>query len=160
MVNCLGKATGGKSGVACGAFTLIEVMVAFFIFGLVISGMIYGYVQANRMAEWSSMSQGAQSYAMQGLEQARAAKWDTQVWPQSVGPGTGDWLGVTNLPPQVDTNDVPQSGAPLLLTNRVYITKVSDNPPLRQIRSDVIWTFPLTGYTYTNTVITLRAPDQ
>jgi type II secretory pathway pseudopilin PulG len=160
MVNRLGKATGCKSGIACGAFTLIEVMVGFFIFGLVISGMIYGYVQANRMAEWSSMSQGAQSYAMQGLEQARAAKWDTQVWPQSVGPGTGDWLGVTNLPPQVDTNDVPQSGAPLLLTNRVYITKVSDNPPLRQIRSDVIWTFPLTGYTYTNTVITLRAPDQ
>ena len=155
-----GEATGCKSRIACDAFTLIEVLIGFTIFGLVISGMIYGYVQANRLAEWSSQSLGAQSYALQGLEQARAAKWDTQVWPQNVGPGTGDWLGVTNLPPQLDTNDVPQNGAPLLLTNNVYITCISSNPPLRQIRSDVVWSFRLTGTLYTNTVITLRAPDQ
>ncbi|HXR04763.1 MAG TPA: prepilin-type N-terminal cleavage/methylation domain-containing protein, partial [Verrucomicrobiae bacterium] len=45
------------------AFTLIEVMIGFFIFGLVTAGMIYGYVEANRMAEWSSQSLAAMSYA-------------------------------------------------------------------------------------------------
>jgi prepilin-type N-terminal cleavage/methylation domain-containing protein len=141
-------------------FTLIEVIITFAIFGMVASGMIYGYVQANRMAEWSSSSLGAQSYALQGVEQARAAKWDTQVWSTNTGPGTGDELGLTNYY-QIDTNDVPSTGAPILLTNYIYITQVgSGSPPLRQIRSDVVWTFSLTGKVYTNTVITLRAPDQ
>src|ERR1019366_4307855 len=136
-------------------FTLIEVLIAFIVFGIVSSGVIYGYVQANRMAEWSSMSLGAQSYAIQGLEQARAAKWDTQVWPQT----NGDYLGLTQYS-QVDTNDVPTTGAPLLITNKIYITQISASPPLRQIRSDVEWIFPLTGRVCTNTAITLRAPDQ
>jgi type II secretory pathway pseudopilin PulG len=141
------------------AFTLIEVLIAFLIFGLVSAGIVFGYVQANRMAEWSSMSLGAQSYAIQGVEQARAAKWDTQVWPQTTGPGTGDWLGTTNYS-QVDTNDVPTTGAPILLTNYIGIMNVSTSPPLRQITSQVVWAFPLTGVLFTNTVITLRAPDQ
>jgi prepilin-type N-terminal cleavage/methylation domain-containing protein len=136
-------------------FTLIEVLIAFVIFGIVSSGVIYGYVQANRMAEWSSMSLAAQSLAAQGMEQARAAKWDTQVWPQT----NGDFLGQTQYF-QVDTNDVPTTGAPLLITNYLSITNISASPPLRQIRSDVVWTFPLTGRVFTNTVITLRAPDQ
>jgi prepilin-type N-terminal cleavage/methylation domain-containing protein len=140
-------------------FTLIEVLIAFLIFGMVASGMIYGYVQANRMAEWSSMSLGAESYASQGLEQARAAKWDTQAGTTNIGPGTGDWLGQTNYS-QTDTNDVPTSGAPLLLTDYISITNILGGPPLRQIRSDCVWTFPLTGQLYTNTMITLRAPDQ
>ena len=139
----------------------MEVLIAFLIFGLAISGMITGYVQANRMAEWSSMSLGAQSYALQGVEQARAAKWDTQVFPATnTGPGTGDELGLTNYY-QVDTNDVPTTGQPLLLTNYISITQVGNgSPPLRQIRSDCAWVFPLTGKVYSNTVITLRAPDQ
>ena len=65
MVFHPGKAAEGKSRVACAAFTLIEVMIAFVIFGLVTSGMIYGYVEANRLAEWSSQSLAAMSYASQ-----------------------------------------------------------------------------------------------
>jgi type II secretory pathway pseudopilin PulG len=140
-------------------FSLIEVLIAFLIFGMVASGMIYGYGQANRMAEWSSMSLGAQSYALQGLEQARAAKWDTQTGTTNIGPGTGDWLGQTNYF-QVDTNDVPTSGAPIFVTNYITITNIPSSVPLRQIRSDCVWTFALTGQLYTNTVISLRAPDQ
>jgi prepilin-type N-terminal cleavage/methylation domain-containing protein len=140
---------------AVAGFTLIEVLIAFLIFGMVSSGIIYGYIQANRMSEWSSMSLGAQSYALQGLEQARAAKWDTQVWPQT----NGDYLGQTQYS-QVDTNDVPTTGAPLLITNYISITNIWTSPPLKQIRSDVVWRFPLTGRLFTNTVITLRAPDQ
>jgi type II secretory pathway pseudopilin PulG len=140
-------------------FTLMEVLIAFMIFTLVISGMIYGYVQANRIAEFSSMSLGAQSYALQGAEQARAAKWNSQMWPITNGPGTGDELGQTQYT-QIDTNDVPTSGAPLLLYDTITITNLSTSPALRLIRSDVTWVFPFTNITNRNTVVTLRAPDQ
>ena len=153
-------------------FTLIEVMVSFLIFGMVISGLIYGYVQINRMAEFSSMSLAAQSFASQGLEQAKSAQWDYVRWPNTnYGPGTGDelgfppWIGYTNLPPDTNTMDVPTTGAPIYVVNYVTITNVlcslnPSNPPLRQIRSDCVWTFPLTGQLCTNTAIALRAPDQ
>jgi type II secretory pathway pseudopilin PulG len=146
------------------AFSLIEVMIAFLVFGMVTAGILYGYVQANRIAEWSSMSLGAQSYASQGVEQAIAAKWDTEA----NGEVTADFLPplsytlATNYS-QVDTNDVPQSGAPLLLTNYISIAwkdNLTNGPYLRQITSQVVWRFPLTGKLFTNTLITLRAPDQ
>jgi prepilin-type N-terminal cleavage/methylation domain-containing protein len=152
------------------AFTLIEVMMAFVIFGLVSAGVLYGYVQANRIAEWSAMSLGAQSYAVQGIELARAAKWDTEAngevtadfWPATNNNGVYvDWT--TNWP---GTNDVPQSGAPLVLTNYIQITQLyptnlnSTGPFMRQIVSQAVWRFPLTGKYFTNTVTTLRAPDQ
>lgn len=160
-----------KNGTRLG-FTLVEVLVAFFVFGLVVSGLIFGYVQVNRLAEFSSMSLAAQSYASQGMEQAKSAQWDYVRWPQTnYGPGTGDELGFppsigyTNLPPVVDTLDVPTSGMPIYITNYVTITNIFANLnlsyiTLRQIRSDCVWTFPLTGQLCTNTAITLRAPDQ
>ena len=137
-------------------------MIAFAIFGLVTAGILWGYVQANRLAEWSSMSLGAQSYASQGIEQARAAKWDTEAnnevtadfLPVPLSPGYTNWT-------VMDTNDVPTSGAPLLLTNYMQISNISTNSPfLRQIKSQVVWRFPLTGQLFTNTIMTLRAPDQ
>jgi hypothetical protein len=62
--------------------------------------------------------------------------------------------------------DVPIKGDPgtndtaFRVTNIVYLTAISSNPPLRQIRSDCVWTFPLTGLVQTNTVILLRTSDQ
>ena len=64
--------------------------------------------------------------------------------------------------------DIPVSGAPIYITNNVYITKISDTPPLRQIKSECVWEFrPAEAGTnlsqrvfFVNTVITLRAPDQ
>jgi type II secretory pathway pseudopilin PulG len=146
------------------AFSLIEVMIAFLIFGLVTAGILYGYVQGNRIAEWSSMSLGAQSYASQGIEQAMAAKWDTEA----NGEVTADYLPPTSFTvatnySQVDTNDVPQSGAPLLLTNYMsiaWIDGLTNGPYLREIKSQVVWRFPLTSKLFTNTIVTLRAPDQ
>ena len=156
----------GKSGNGHSrdAFSLIEVMIAFLIFGLVTAGILYGYVQANRIAEWSSMSLGAQSFASQGVEEALAAKWDTQANGQVVAdllPPTS-FTSPTNII-QVDTNDVPQSGAPLLLTNYVSISwkdNLTNGPYLRQIKSQVVWKFPLTSKIFTNTIILLRSPDQ
>ncbi len=155
-------------------FTLVEVMVSFIIFGMVVSGLIYGYVQINYMAEWSSMSLAAQSYASEGLERTKSAQWDYVRWPNTnYGPGTGDELGFspnigyTNLPPVADILDVPTTGAPIFITNYVRIQNVLTNwvaangiPFMRQVRSDCVWTFPLSGKLCTNTAIAYRAPDQ
>jgi prepilin-type N-terminal cleavage/methylation domain-containing protein len=144
------------------AFTLAEVLTAIVILALLMGGMAYAYLQANRMAEWSAMSLAAQSYAAQGLEQVRAAQWNFEQWPPTnSGPGTGDEL----KPPQTITQtndplDIPTTGQPINATNIITITDISfNNCPLRQVRSDCIWTFPQTGRLYTNTMITYRAPD-
>src|SRR6185312_14455979 len=107
--------------------TMIEVMVSLIIVVMIAAGVLYGYVQANRMAEWSSMSLTAQSYAVQGAERAKSAQWNSRQFPYTNGPGTGDELppGTNAFAPsfiEVDTNDVPQTGTPLLLTNYIYVT--------------------------------------
>ena len=141
------------------AFTLVEVLIAFALMMMVLAGVFYSYAQADRVAQWSAMSLAAQSYASQGLEAVRSAQWDTQV------DTNGDQLPATNssttaLPPQLGTLDVPQTGAPITVTNYIYETTNQVSPPLREIRSVVVWTFPLTGKKFTNTVVTLRAPDE
>jgi type II secretory pathway pseudopilin PulG len=154
--------------IAANAFTLVEVMIGFCIFGMVTSGMIYGYVQANRIAEWSSQSLAAMSYASQGMEQMRSAQWCAEEFSTGSGQGTTDVLLMTNQPDgswgywtnQVDSLDIPSTGAPIYVTNYLYVTSISTNPPLRRIVSQVVWTFRLTGELFTNTIITLRAPDQ
>jgi prepilin-type N-terminal cleavage/methylation domain-containing protein len=148
-------------------FTLVEVLIAFVIFTITISGLLYGYIQANRMAEWASMSLAAQAYATQGVELARSAQWNSQQFPYASGPGTGDelppdpTLGYTNYS-LTDTMDVPQTGALITVTNSTTVSTIpaSGNVMLRQIRCDVYWTFPLDGILCTNTAITLRGPDQ
>jgi prepilin-type N-terminal cleavage/methylation domain-containing protein len=148
-------------------FTLIEVLIAFVVFTITISGLLYGYIQANRMAEWASMSLAAQSYATQGVELARSAQWNSQQFPYASGPGSGDELppdlisGTTNYS-LTDTMDVPQTGALITVTNKTTVSTVPQpgNVMLRQIRCDVYWTFPLDGTLCTNTAITLRGPDQ
>jgi type II secretory pathway pseudopilin PulG len=151
-------------------FTLIEVLIAFGIFVIVTAGLIYGYVQANRTATWSSWSLAAQSIASQGLERARAAQWnELPSSPYTNGPGTGDeWPPVTNSIGTVlatqDTNctlDVPSTGQLIYVTNYIYVGDIGGgSPKMRMIRSDCLWTFPLTGQLCTNSAITLRAPDQ
>jgi prepilin-type N-terminal cleavage/methylation domain-containing protein len=133
-------------------FTLTEVVVAMAITTGTFAVVIYGYVGANYRAEWSSNSLAAQSLAMQGVEQARAAKWEPQLSPAV------DELGTTNYT-QVDTLDVPTSGTPVYATNYISITTASANPPLRQLRADCVWMLGRRG-PFTNTTITLRAPDQ
>ena len=140
-------------------FGLGELLVAFGIMCVIFGGLVYGYVQANRMSEWSSMSLAAQSYASQGSEQARAADWAPRSYPVK------DELPPTNYT-FVDFMDVPIKGNPtntdfsFWVTNFVTVSNYSVNPPLRIIRTDCRWTFPLTGAMQTNTVILIRAGDQ
>jgi prepilin-type N-terminal cleavage/methylation domain-containing protein len=137
---------------AASGFTLAEVVIAIAVLAIIIQGVIYGYIDSSRRAEWNGRSLAAQSLALQGVEQARAAKWDPQAWPI-----------VDELPPtnyvEIDTLDIPLAGQAIYGTNYISITTVSLNPLLRQIRADCVWNF-LGGRCFTNTVITFRAPDQ
>jgi Tfp pilus assembly protein PilV len=162
----------GRRGRA--GFSLVEILIAFLLFGMTVSGLIYGYEQANRMAEMSSMSLAAQSIAQQGMEQAMSAQWDSQMYPVTNGPGTADEIRLFNNAgvctnsdvtshtnySQTDFLDVPSTGAQISIMNYISVTNISINPPLRQIRSDCVWTLPLDGKSYTNTVVTQRAPDE
>ena len=140
-------------------FGLIEILISIGILVTVFSGIIYGYVQANRMSEWSSMSLAAQSYASEGAEQVRAGNWSPRAWPPV------DQTTLTNYSFK-DIMDVPIKGDPtntdfsFFVTNYIAVTSYSANPPVRQIRCDCVWIFPLTGKVQTNTVILLRAGDQ
>jgi prepilin-type N-terminal cleavage/methylation domain-containing protein len=143
---------------ACTAFTLMEVLISLVIFALVTAGIVYGYAQSNRFAEWSEMSLAAQSIASEGVEQARAAVWSTSTA-----------TNIDNLPPTTYTNanymEIPSSGQSLGGTNYTYtnyisVTTVTANPPVRQILVQCIWKFPLTGKLFTNTVVSQRAEIQ
>ena len=161
--------TKAKNHGSVAGFTLVEILVATAIFVLVSSGIIYGYVQANRMAQWSAISLAAQAYASQGAEQARSANWNPHGYPMTSNyPGAFDEISPTN---EVfgGTNcilDVPSKGSPsstnfpFFVTNYVTITNVSVNPYVRQIRSDAVWQFYVTGNLYTNTTILLRTANQ
>jgi len=159
--------------IAANGFTLVEVLMGFALMTLVMAGLMYGYVQANRMAEWSSMSLAAQSYASQGAEQARAANYRPRDMSTNItGLGTADELPPTNYM-LCGTNyilDVPIKGNPAssdfayFVTNYVTVSNAyipqSNSVSLRYIRSDACWVFGPTGEAYTNTVILLRAGDQ
>ena len=120
------------------------------------AGMIYGYVQTNYRAEWSSMSLAAQSSAVEAIEQARAAPFDLHVTQD-------DPLQPTNY---IRTNTllIPSNGKSVAITNYVSVTNILTNLfiPLRQYRADCWWQFPpnTNGTWFSNTVITWRAPDE
>lgn len=141
------------------AFTLVELLMAFGLMVLVLTGVFYSYSQANRLAQFSAMSLAAQSFASQGLERVRSAQWDSQA------PTNGIQLPATNattpiLPPITGILDVPQNGSALPVTNYVYEMTNQANPPLWELKSVAVWTFPLTRELCTNIVVTLRAPDE
>lgn len=158
----------------CLAFTLPEVMVSIVILALIIAGVCYGYAEANRIATWDSMSQAAQSFAVQGMETARSAKWNPWVISTNSGPdpGSQDELpagtntvslvipNILNIPAQGN----PQTNYNYWATDYVYVTWYPgpgpSEPPVRQILSQCVWTFPLTGKQFTSTIVTLRGPDQ
>jgi len=153
---CLISRRAASQTLSDSAFTLAEVVIGIAIATLSFAGVIYGYVLSADRAQWSAYSLAAQSLAMQGIEQARAAKWDPKAWPPV------DELGLTNYA-EVDTLDVPVSGQPVSVTNYVSVSLVSQNPPLRQLRADCVWSMTSGRRTrgpFTNTAITLRTADQ
>lgn len=166
------------------AFSLVEALLAFTVLALSVGGIVYGYAQVNRMALWCSMSLAAQSYALQGMEQARAAQWNPWDFSTNTGPWTENQITATPFNPsiitQIDLLDIPIKGNPFstnangaftntdfYVTNIITVSTVTNYGSgasfpanLREIESQAIWIFPYTGQLFTNTVVTLRASDQ
>jgi prepilin-type N-terminal cleavage/methylation domain-containing protein len=136
------------------AFTLVEVLIAMAVLGIMVTGIVAGYTQAIRQAEWSAYSLAANPLAMQPIERARAAKWDQYATPQSC------MIVASNFALETNILDIPISGTNIVYaTNRTTITDISLSPPLKQISVECTWTFMNRGV-FTNKVVTFRAPDQ
>ena len=136
------------------ALTLVEVVLSAAIAAMTVSGILYGYTQSAKRAEWSGYSMAAQALAVQGLELTRACRWD---------PESGvDQLVAANFPRQTLVLDLPVIGTnAAYATNITTITSPKGVPLLhRMIRVDCVWKFPTTGRVFTNTVATYRSPDR
>ena len=148
MTGWRSRSRNGRDG-----FTLTEVVVSLGLIVLLGGGILRGYIQGARMADWQAHSLAAQSLAMQRIEQARAAKWDRSAYPPI------DQLVSSNFPVSANTLDVPVAGTNVnYATNFTIIAEVSSNPPLRSILVDCVWQFR--GRLFTNAVITYRSPDE
>ena len=144
------------SQVARGApgMTLPEVVISLAIGAMVFGGVLTTYIQGAIRAEWAAYNLAGHSLALQRLEQARAAKWDTQSSPPV------DLVVATNFPNTVDVLDIPISGTNITYaTNFVTISQVSANPPLKLFSVDTVWAFR-PGKVFTNSTASYRAPDQ
>ena len=134
--------------------TLVEVLVALLITGMVVGGIVTGYTYCTNSAEKAALSLAADARAMARLEQTRCAKWDTSSWPPV------DQLVATNFPDQVVTLDVSGSSVgttPAKVSTQ--ISQISTNPPVKRVHVDCIWEFRGMEL-ITNSIETFRAPDQ
>jgi len=134
--------------------TLIEVVIALAITGLMVVGTVEGYIYCTTAAVKAELVQAASARAMERIEETRSVKWDTSVWP------IVDLLVATNFPDKVVSLDMPGSGSGgTSATIKTTISKISLTPPIRGIRVDCIWQFR-GAELITNTLETIRAPDQ
>ena len=138
---------------AAAAFTLAEVVTSIGVSTLTLSGIISGYVMANKQADWSAAALAAQSLAIQRIEQTSAARWDTTSSPPV------DELTSQNFPTVVQPLALPTSGTNIAYaTNVTTITTISTDPPLRMVRTECTWEQRSYGV-FTNIVTIYRTPD-
>lgn len=137
------------------AFTLAEMVVCFAIVTLVIGGMITAYTNAALFAERAGYQLAAEGQAVQVMERARAALWDTQVSPWV------DWT--TNIPgTNVSILELPITGTnAIYCTNYFSVSTLTINTNLgvviKMFQVTSIW--PWNGTTMSNTIVSYRAPD-
>ncbi|MFO1487146.1 MAG: type II secretion system protein [Verrucomicrobiota bacterium] len=153
------------------AFTLVEVVMALGIIGLVFGSIIIAYTQASKRAQWSGYQLAAQALAIQQVEQIRSARWDVytgineitnlQLNSFSLSGTTMTGYSWTNL-------DIPYSGTNYVrATNWVKVSLVyangTSNPPvqMRMTEINTAWPFRWGGTTkmFTNTIVTYCSPD-
>lgn len=133
--------------------TLLEVVIAMAITGLVVGGIVFGYTFCTTSAERAALSLAANARALERIEETRSAKWDTASWPAV------DRVVAANFPSKVVTLDLSGSGNGITQgTIQTEISQISASPPLKRIRVDCIWKFK--GQLVTNSIETCRAPDQ
>lgn len=134
--------------------TLVEVVLSLGIGGVIFGGVLSGYLHSVTRAEWTAHYLAGHALAMQHLEAARAAKWDTQAATPI------DLLVGANFPAVTETLDVPLNGTNVVpATTSTFISTVSADPPMKMIRVETVWLFRNREF-FTNAVITYRAPDQ
>jgi prepilin-type N-terminal cleavage/methylation domain-containing protein len=140
--------------------TLVEVVIALAITGLMVAGIVSGYIFSNTSTVKDSLYMEANARALERLEQTRGAIWA----PNRAAPL--DELVATNFPDETNvTLDVSASGsATTLATLHTEISQILPSPalplsaPVRRIHVDCIWQF--NGQLITNSIETCRAPDQ
>ena len=156
-------------------FTLAEVVISIAVTGLVFVGVLSGYVQSARNAEWAGYSLAAQALAVQQIEQGRSAVWD-----YSIGTGKNELTNLNLIDLQYDnatktatgyswsTLDLPYSGTNVVratnyVTVRMLYFNNNANPPvqLQMLQVDTVWPFTvgMVAKYFTNTVATYFAPD-
>jgi prepilin-type N-terminal cleavage/methylation domain-containing protein len=137
--------------------TLVEVVVALAIAGLMMGGIVTGYIYCATSAIKAELAQAANAKAMQRIEEARSVPWNTS---SSV---IGDQLVATNFPDEVVTLDMPGTNTTgTSATIQTTITPISPTPfapPMKTIHVDCIWQFRGAEWV-TNSVETIRAADQ
>lgn len=137
------------------AFTLVEAMVSTVLSGFAITGLIVGYATMARRAEYAVYSTAATAIAQQGIEQTRAAKWDTVSNPQVDELIIGNFSSYSVRMDMNMSEDVETRG-----TNYFTITSISANPPIKKITVDCVWSLDGGLTLFTNSITALRAPDQ
>ena len=144
-----------RQGLMCGAFTIVEMVVCFAIMTLVIGGMITSYNHAALFTERAGYELAAEAQAVQVMERARAARWDTQAIPN---------VDFTTNFPAVTTSilELPIAGTnAIYCTNYFSVKNITNDANLgvviKMFQVTTIW--PWNGTTMTNTMVTYRAPD-
>jgi type II secretory pathway pseudopilin PulG len=134
--------------------TLVEVMIALGIIGLTVGGIITGYIYCTTSAIKAELAQAANAKALQRLEEARSAPWNTSI------SSPDDQLAATNFPDELVTLNMPGTDTNgTTATIKTMITPISLTPPIRTIHVDCIWQFRGTEWV-TNSIETIRAADQ
>jgi type II secretory pathway pseudopilin PulG len=159
------------------AFTLAEVVTAVAIIGIIFGGILAGYVQTARRAEWTGYSLAAQALAVQQLEQARSAVWDNSLKKNEItnlnliakSSQTINGLpvvkgyswGILDLPYNGGTNRAIRA-TNFVTIRMAYLNNIT-NPPVQVqiIQVDTVWPFNSFGTQrlHTNTTLNYFAPD-
>ena len=134
--------------------TLVEVVIALAISVLMVGGIVNGYIYCTTSAIKAELAQAANAHAMQRLEEARSATWNTS---SSLAQ---DQLVATNFPDEVVTLEMPGTNSVgTSATIQTTIAQISSSPPVRTIHVDCVWQFRGTEWV-TNSIETIRAADQ
>jgi len=135
--------------------TLAEVMIALTVFAVVFVFLLKGLTQARYRAIWASLNLEATKLSEQRYEQMEGASWDLTTSPVT------DQILSTNFP--TTTNDLFDytGGGSLIATTTVQISTLpnTNSPQYRVITCATVWSYRGRG-PFTNTIVSIRAPDQ
>jgi prepilin-type N-terminal cleavage/methylation domain-containing protein len=138
--------------------TLVEVLVATAVFALVFGSVLTGITQASYRVAWSKYNAAATKFAEQRMEQIQSAPLELVASPPI------DAVVTTNFPTDyVDMEHFVGSTNRVRATRTVTIDAIPNSNPnamkYKVITVNVFWSYRGRG-PFTNTLVTIRAPDQ